>query len=238
VAAMHCVFVAVPCGTVRLDDDANEQKAHRRMTKPQSDARDRLLAQAMEHFTTHGVGDLSLRQMAEAIGTSHRMLIYHFDSKEGLLVEVVRALERHYQEMVKEWISTDSGVLTATEELRRIWRFVSAPERAPYSYDRLFYEIYGDAIQGRSHTAGFVESDVEAWLKALSEIFRAAGMSSREARDEARLSVAVFRGLILDFLGTGDTAAADRAMERYLSQCESRISASAPSTRRSSRRAS
>ena len=37
-----------------------------------------------------GISDLSLRELAAAIGTSHRMLIHHFGSKEGLWVEVMR----------------------------------------------------------------------------------------------------------------------------------------------------
>src|SRR5215210_7590078 len=56
-------------------------------------ARERLLAAAMAHVAAHGVGDLSLRALAAALGTSHRMLIYHFGSREGLLIEVIRAVE-------------------------------------------------------------------------------------------------------------------------------------------------
>ena len=52
-----------------------------------------LLGRAIGHFAEHGVGDTSLRALAEAIGTSHRMLIYHFGSREGLLAEVTREVE-------------------------------------------------------------------------------------------------------------------------------------------------
>ena len=45
---------------------------------------------AMEYVAEHGVGDLSLRGLAAALGTSHRMLSYHFGSREGLLIEVIR----------------------------------------------------------------------------------------------------------------------------------------------------
>ena len=59
-----------------------------------SQARDRLLGAAVEHALTEGIVDLSLREIAVGIGTSHRMLIYHFGSREGLLVAVVREVER------------------------------------------------------------------------------------------------------------------------------------------------
>ena len=55
--------------------------------------RERLLDAAIEHFGRHGIGDTSLRGIAEAVGTSHRMLIYHFGSREGLLAEVTREVE-------------------------------------------------------------------------------------------------------------------------------------------------
>ena len=57
-----------------------------------TDPKARLLAAAMEYVAEHGVGDLSLRAIAAAIGTSHRMLIYHFGSKEGLLIAVIHAV--------------------------------------------------------------------------------------------------------------------------------------------------
>ena len=56
-------------------------------------AKDLLLDQVVDHFVTDGLGDLSLRKIAAAVGTSHRMLLYHFGSKNGLLLEVVRAVE-------------------------------------------------------------------------------------------------------------------------------------------------
>ena len=56
--------------------------------------KDRLLDAAVEHALSRGIVDLSLREIASAIGTSHRMLIYHFGSCEGLLVAVVREVER------------------------------------------------------------------------------------------------------------------------------------------------
>src|SRR2546430_17144716 len=57
------------------------------------DARARLLAAAVAHVERQGIGDLSLRELAAAIGTSHRMLIYHFGSKRGLMAALVRAVE-------------------------------------------------------------------------------------------------------------------------------------------------
>src|ERR1700730_18018068 len=58
-----------------------------------SQPRDRLLAAAVEQAMRSGIADLSLRELAAAIGTSHRMLLYHFGSREGLLAAVTLAVE-------------------------------------------------------------------------------------------------------------------------------------------------
>ena len=58
-----------------------------------TNAKEQLLDRVLEHFTRDGLGDLSLRQIAAAVGTSHRMLLYHFGSKDGLLVDIVQAVE-------------------------------------------------------------------------------------------------------------------------------------------------
>ena len=71
--------------------------------------RERLLGAAMEHVAQHGVGDLSLRSLAAALGTSHRMLIYHFGSREGLLIEVIRAVEAQQREALQAMLAEESG---------------------------------------------------------------------------------------------------------------------------------
>ena len=72
---------------------------------PTSQARERLLAAAVRHALDAGIADLSLRQLAAAIGTSHRMLLYHFGSREGLLVAVTQAVEEQQRAAL-----LDSGV--------------------------------------------------------------------------------------------------------------------------------
>jgi AcrR family transcriptional regulator len=56
------------------------------------DPKGRRLEGAIEHIASRVVSDLSLRELAAAIGTSHRMLIHHFGGREGLWVEVIRTV--------------------------------------------------------------------------------------------------------------------------------------------------
>ncbi|MFZ0230145.1 MAG: helix-turn-helix domain-containing protein, partial [Mycobacterium sp.] len=58
---------------------------------PDPQRRRQLLDALVDEFATGGVGGRSLREVAEAVGTSHRMLLHHFGSKEDLLVAIVEA---------------------------------------------------------------------------------------------------------------------------------------------------
>ena len=58
------------------------------------------MSAAVDYVAEHGLGDVSLRQLATALGTSHRMLIYHFGSKHGLLVEVIKTVEARQREIM------------------------------------------------------------------------------------------------------------------------------------------
>src|SRR3954453_21121030 len=96
--------------------------------------RDRLLAAAMEHVAAHGVGDLSLRALAAALGTSHRMLIYHFGSREGLLIEIIRTVEAQQRAALAEMLADRDA--PPAETMRRMWRRVADP--ALWPNERLF----------------------------------------------------------------------------------------------------
>jgi AcrR family transcriptional regulator len=175
--------------------------------------RDRLLAAAMDHVARNGVGDLSLRALATALGTSHRMLIYHFGSREGLLIEVIRAVEAQQRAALEDMLGDpDAGTPEAT--MRRMWQRLADPSLRPN--ERLFFEVYAQALQGRPHALPLLDGIVEAWVEPVTRLMVAQGRPEAQARAEARLGVAVTRGLLLDLLATGDREAVDAAMERYI----------------------
>ncbi len=180
-----------------------------------ADPRGRLLAATFDYVVDHGVGDLSLRRLAAAIGSSHRMLIYHFGSKDGLLVELVGAVEARQRQVMAELGGELEGELAdPTDLVRRMWAGLADP--ALWPLERLFFELYGRALQGDPAVAPFLDGIVESWLEPATELGRRMGLRRAEARDQARLGLAVIRGLLLDLLATGDRAGVDRALDRYL----------------------
>lgn len=175
----------------------------------ESQARERLLEAAVQHALEAGIADLSLRELAAAIGTSHRMLIYHFGSREGLLVAVAQAVE----EMQRATVFAP-GANVSPDEVRAFWKRISSPKMWPQ--ERLFFELYVHALLGRPGTEGFLDDDIESWVGPIAQVAIDAGVDERSARADARLSVAVVRGLLLDLLATGDRKGVTEAFDRYL----------------------
>jgi AcrR family transcriptional regulator len=170
------------------------------------------LAAAVGYLRQHGLGNLSLRELAAAIGTSHRMLIYHFGSKEGLLVAVVHAVEAEQRDFLVGL--ADDPAIGPIEAMRAMWRRLADPGLWPS--ERLFFEIYGQALQGRPGTEGFLDRITDTWIDLVAEYSVQLGALRETVRTDARLSVAVGRGLLLDLLATGDREEADRVFERFV----------------------
>ena len=177
-----------------------------------SHPRARLLAGAIDYVSRHGVGEISLRTLATALGTSHRMLLYHFGSREALLIEVIRTVEEQQREALAAILREEADAPPA-EIMRRMWARVADP--ALWPNERLFFEVYAQALQGSPHALPLLDGIVEAWVEPLAALV-APDRPQAEARAEARLGVAVVRGLLLDLLATRDRASVDAAMERYI----------------------
>jgi AcrR family transcriptional regulator len=194
------------------------------------DARERLLAAVLDQLTGQGLGDLSLRSLAAAVGTSHRMLIYHFGSKEGLLIEVVRAMEARQRAALADLVRAldDDRSVSPADAMARFWERLADP--ALWPAERLFFELYGQALQGRPGTTPFLDGIVDSWVGPLTELVARFGSAPEVAAADARLGVAVARGLLLDLLATGDRPAVDAAMARFLGGYFQRVGVPGQST--------
>ena len=171
-----------------------------------SQTRDRLLHAAVEHALDQGIVDLSLREIAAAIGTSHRMLINHFGSREGLLVAAVREVERRERERL-------GAAPLSVADARRRWNHLADPSLR--TQERLFFEIYAHALLGRPGTEGFLDEAVEGWIYPVRALLIDAGIDEDDAEGLVGLGLAGTRGLLLDLLATGDTAGTTRAFDLF-----------------------
>jgi hypothetical protein len=111
----------------------------------------------------------------------------------------------------------DTGASRA-ETARAWWQRFADP--ALWPYERLFFELYAQALQGRTHALALTEDLLEPWIGPVAELYERRGMTPRRARAAARLGVAVTRGLLLDLLASGERAGVDDAMELFIELSE------------------
>ena len=180
--------------------------------KARPSQRDRLLSAALDYVRSDEAPGFSLRELAAAIGTSHRMLVYHFGSREGLLLEIVRAFEAEQCARMTALLEDETRPLM--QRLQELWRSFCAPEMQPR--ERLFFEVYGYALQGRDDTRDFLHALVDAWLAPLETVAMRLGIDADERRASAGLFLALTRGLLLSLLASGNLQDAEATMQHFL----------------------
>jgi AcrR family transcriptional regulator len=172
--------------------------------QPDEQRRADLLNALIDAYADGGIGGRSLREVADAVGTSHRMLLHYFGSRDELLVAIVEEVER------RQTTRLENLPRTAAEAIEATWADLRRPEVRPF--ERLFFECYARAAQGEEPFARMVPGAVHGWLDEIAK-------RSDGRLDPAlvRLSLAVTRGLLLDLVATGDDDGVDAAAALYAS---------------------
>jgi AcrR family transcriptional regulator len=167
---------------------------------PDPRRRQELLEGAVDYVIDNGIADLSLRPLAEALGTQAPVLLHHFGSKEELVQEILRGVRHRVRA-----IGRSAEAETHRSGLGVVWAWVSDPAHAPLM--RLFFETYALALRQPDRYSDFLGHSVRDWLDeplaAVDEI-------------SATLAIATVTGLLLDLLTTGDHARVQDAMDRFL----------------------
>jgi AcrR family transcriptional regulator len=172
-----------------------------------------LLEAAYEYVLGSGLTDMSLRPLAKEIGSSPRVLLFLFGTKEGLIrALLVRAREEELRYMTK--MRERDGLRDGLKATGRdVWAWLSDP--AHRALLALWVEGYARSLVGEPGPwADFGRDAVRDWLDLLAE-HQLPGQPDAEA--ERTLLLAVLRGALLDLLATGDTERVTAAVERYLS---------------------
>jgi AcrR family transcriptional regulator len=158
---------------------------------PDEQRRQQLLDALLEDLAARGIGGRSLREIAEAVGTSHRMLLHHFGSREELLLAVVQEVERRQMGMLVDLPEDPADAIAA------MWADVSRPELR--AFERLFFECYARGAQGEAPFTRLLPEAIGGWLDRAE-----AESGGTVDRATIRLGLAVSRGLLLDLVATDD----------------------------------
>ncbi len=177
-----------------------------------------LLEAAYTYALGHGLAELSLRPLAAAIGSSPRVLLYLFGSKEGLIRALLARARRDELDLVDRVGRRARGrggdlASTALE----LWRWLA--DDAHRALLTLWAESYVRSLtEPQGPWAGFAEATVRDWLELLADLQDVGERGSPEGVARRTLVLAVLRGALLDLLATGDvertTAAVGLALSR------------------------
>jgi AcrR family transcriptional regulator len=179
---------------------------------PVPDRRAKLLDEVADYILSNGLAGLSLRPLAATIDTSPRMLLYFFGSKERLIAQALAHIRTREQLDFRRAVSKSSSANRAGLLLLE-WKSWSSPRREKYL--RLFFEVYGLALQNRKRFPGFLEGAVGEWLPLVERAF-AVAVTPEHAQALATLGLAAVRGLQLDLLATGQRSRAEAAFREML----------------------
>lgn len=188
---------------------------------PDEKRRADLLERMVDYVYANGVSQLSLRPLAQAVGCSPRLLLYFFSSKEELVTEVLAAAGMRQRALVNR-LQTEH-MATPAQACREIWKAISEPKSEPLF--RLFFEVYGLALQDRKRYASFLKRVVSDWVQFIAQPMAAAGLNQADAQAYATLILAAFRGFLLDLCATRDRRRVNRAVELWLQTLDAASSA-------------
>ncbi|MDG5483758.1 TetR/AcrR family transcriptional regulator [Mycolicibacterium gadium] len=167
---------------------------------PDLERRQELLDAVVAEFAARGIGDRSLRDVAAAVGTSHRMLLHHFGSRNELLLAIVGEVERRQMSMMSHLPTEPADAIGA------MWANLRRTELRPF--ERLFFECYARGAQGEAPFSAMLPGAVDDWLTD----------DAAQSVDPAmmRLGLAVARGLLLDLVATDDRDGVDAAVAAFV----------------------
>lgn len=179
-----------------------------------------LLDALITYLQRHGLADLSLRPMAAATGTSARLLIFHFGSKERLLAEVLGEMHARLQRSFTEMLAAKSA-RRRVPLLRAFWEWAVSGQN--YDYHRLLYQLQILAAQNPKTYGRYLKQNSTSWLK----LIQPALPPSQQTAAFATLYGAVFDGLFIELMSTGDKRRVTRALEEFIGLAQAHAASAA-----------
>lgn len=169
--------------------------------KPDPQRKAEVLNAVVDYLFLHGLLDLTLRPLAEGLGTSARMLIYHFGSREQLLREALAEARRRQVAVLQAFLEAGGD---EAAQFRRFWSWLSTPAAEPFT--RLFFEAQLFSLRKEPEASHHLQETVLGWTRFVEELLLVRGAKPDRAAAFAAVAVAAVRGLLLDLLAGCDRA--------------------------------
>jgi AcrR family transcriptional regulator len=208
--------------SVKKRADKPQPRAHVNNAKAEEQ-----LGRIIEIVRRQGLAGFSLDNLAPQLGTSSRMLVYYYGSKDELLGRIVYALR---EDIVAQLESEPVG--TITEAIDRWWNhYVANPTDMQF-----FFHLTSRSFEEPEKFQEFSSTAVELWESYFHRSLRD-HVSDAEARALSRLVLATVRGLQGDLLISADKSHVEQSLKMFKALLQEHLAAEAKPAKRSSRRA-
>ncbi|BBY29530.1 TetR/AcrR family transcriptional regulator [Mycolicibacterium sediminis] len=172
---------------------------------PDPDRRAQLLRAIVDHLERTGIDDLSLAPLAEAVGTSKRMLLYYFGDRGGLIAAAMEFSRPDVGQIFAN-VDTPERLAAASTDL---WHALT--RGAQRHRVRLLLQVLALSTTAPDTYGPYGRRAVEVVLDPITTAFRDAGFPADEAAVGATLVVSGLRGLCQDLLVTTERERVDAA---------------------------
>ncbi len=178
------------------------------------DRRTELLNSIVDALLTYGAAELSLRPLAERVGTSARLLIYHFGSKEQLLADAMAEVRLRIQTSLGAY-AVQVRPKTLRDLVMMVWDWAVQP--ANQGYFRLLFEVDGLTLFDRVHVSQDTgRAHSAAWIALIERAAERLPAEGPLFRVHSTLILATLTGLLQEFLSTGDLDRTTAAMSALI----------------------
>jgi AcrR family transcriptional regulator len=177
--------------------------------------REELLVSAGTILARTGVVDTSLRELASQLGTSARMLVYYFGTKENLMLEVLNRQQRAAIPDTAELELPDS-VAAHRQWCFEDWYECTRGDRRDSL--RVVLQIFGAACGVDSPYRDYTWDTLSLLTRNSKARLLALGMPDHVAETRSRIALATFQGLIIEYFTAPDPAFVDDTFTRFVDE--------------------
>jgi AcrR family transcriptional regulator len=168
--------------------------------RPDPTRKPELLGQILEHLRGRSLATVSFRTLADALGVSTYVFVYHFGNRAELVAEIVRAIAARDDEALSVDVAQlDEDGLEA--HLARVWG-VAVSDRGldmrRLETEAALLEVVAGDVEGAARRAP------ARWPLHLAPWLEGRGLASDEAAREAGQLAAVLWAAQLDVVLSGD----------------------------------
>jgi AcrR family transcriptional regulator len=167
-----------------------------------------LLEAVTDDLAAEGLVDYSLRRAARAAGTTHKVLLYYFDSAEDLLRQAIVRLRQRRIDSAVATVAASPPAWSLGERMRAVWPVL----REDVTGLRALDQMIGLAMYDPVRYADIGREASEQYRPALRAMCPADWPDWRK-HQVSELIMAVFRGFLIEWVTTRDDRHVEAGLE-------------------------